>query len=262
TYAKRNCNPSYRDYIGRSFDNSENPDINGLLGGFYQSKTGYVDIPSLLRLLKDYFIQNGCYLSKKFSYQSVSLTSNKLTVDTYSSHRIIFCEGYRLRSNPWFAGLPIIPTKGEILSLRSSNFRSSNIISNGHWLLPLKQDLYRFGASFEPHREDTLASNNVRLQLLEKLSRMVTSNPAFDVIGHSAGIRPCTQDRMPLIGMHPRFQQIGVFNGFGSKGLLTIPYFADLFSRSIRNIDHVHHEASISRFSYQRENNVFGKTCT
>jgi glycine/D-amino acid oxidase-like deaminating enzyme len=40
------------------------------------------------------------------------------------------------------------------------------------------------------------------------------------------GVRPATIDRKPVVAWHPRMPNVGLFNGFGSKGALLIPYFA------------------------------------
>ena len=136
-YSKRSQDQNYSPYLGKSFSTADNPDIINPLGGFFQQQTGYVDSPKLLKNLKDYFIQTNSYLKDRVSYESFSFDSKTVKYKSYVSDRIIFCEGYKLKHNPWFKGLPIVPTKGEILSLNINSFSYPNMINNGNWLLPL-----------------------------------------------------------------------------------------------------------------------------
>ena len=51
----------------------------------------------------------------------------------------------------------------------------------------------------------------------------------YDITDHKAGVRPATKDRRPYLGVHPQQQNVFIFNGWGSKGVLLIPYFAEKF---------------------------------
>jgi glycine/D-amino acid oxidase-like deaminating enzyme len=46
------------------------------------------------------------------------------------------------------------------------------------------------------------------------------------ILKHKAGLRPATFDRKPFIGFHDKHKNVAIFNGFGSKGVSLIPYFA------------------------------------
>ncbi len=52
----------------------------------------------------------------------------------------------------------------------------------------------------------------------------------FEVVGHVAGVRPIVTGRKPVIGWHPTILNLAVFNGLGSKGSLTAPFFADMLA--------------------------------
>ena len=47
------------------------------------------------------------------------------------------------------------------------------------------------------------------------------------MIGHHAAVRPVVDAGFPVLGRHPRFQQLAYFNGLGSKGSLLAPFFAE-----------------------------------
>ena len=48
----------------------------------------------------------------------------------------------------------------------------------------------------------------------------------FEIIAQQAGVRAVSFDRNPMLGLHPRDPRLVLFNGFGSKGALLIPYYA------------------------------------
>ena len=52
----------------------------------------------------------------------------------------------------------------------------------------------------------------------------------FEVIDHQAAIRPTVKDRRPFIGNHPKYPNLGIFNGFGTKGASLVPFWASHFA--------------------------------
>jgi glycine/D-amino acid oxidase-like deaminating enzyme len=53
---------------------------------------------------------------------------------------------------------------------------------------------------------------------------------SFEVLDHRAAIRPTVKDRRPLLGRHPQFPQLALFNGLGTKGASLAPYWANHFA--------------------------------
>ena len=52
----------------------------------------------------------------------------------------------------------------------------------------------------------------------------------FEVLEHRAAMRPVVRASRLLMGLHPARDDVGFFNGLGSKGVLTAPYFARQFA--------------------------------
>ncbi len=71
---------------------------------------------------------------------------------------------------------------------------------------------------------------------------------SFEIVEHQAGIRPTVNDRRPLIGLHPKYTAVGVFNGLGTKGVMLAPYFANQFFDFLENKIPLHKEVDIARF--------------
>ena len=70
----------------------------------------------------------------------------------------------------------------------------------------------------------------------------------YEVIEHSAGIRPTTIDRRPIIGSHPNYKNIYVFNGLGSRGILLAPTLSCWLYNHIYKRSLISKEVDIKRF--------------
>ena len=70
----------------------------------------------------------------------------------------------------------------------------------------------------------------------------------FEVVDQKAGVRPATRDRMPFIGIHPEHSQIGIFNGFGTKGVSLVPYLANQFVSMLKKQANLDPVVNIRRF--------------
>ena len=67
------------------------------------------------------------------------------------------------------------------------------------------------------------------------------------MVGHSAGVRPCTATTRPHLGRHPQDGRLLCFNGFGSKGYALSPYFARHFADFLEGKTELDKEADLSR---------------
>jgi glycine/D-amino acid oxidase-like deaminating enzyme len=110
----------------------------------------------------------------------------------------------------------------------------------------LDKQRIRLGASFDREHlntEPTLKAKNTLLQSLEHSGIQLFE---LSVIDHLANIRPCTLDKQPFIGEHPKQPQLAIFNGFGAKGSLQIPKLSQLFADAL--INHSPYPLSIARY--------------
>lgn len=228
---KRLDNPDYRDYLGAIMP----PDtsINNLtmpFGCLQQQQTGYLLTRPLLACLRDFFIARQCYRPAALDYRDIQLQP-ELRWQDISPRRIIFCEGYHATQNPWFSWLPFQPVKGEILTLEHHGGLPDKILNFGDWLIPLNSRHIRVGATFDRDNLDSVPTERGKNALLGALKSLSPPLAQATLITHQAHVRPCTLDKQPFIGPHPRHPQLAIFNGFGAKGSLQIPlhgrYFAD-----------------------------------
>jgi len=227
SYQKRREDPNYLDYLEAKLKPA--PDsIHAPLGIIQQKQTGYLLTQKLLSCLKKYFQEQQCYQACQFNYQDLQL-NNTVTWQGITAQKVIFCEGYQAIYNPWFNYLPFQLAKGEILTMSTEQVLIPEMLNYGHWFIPLDAHRFRTGASFDNTILDTQASTQAKQQLLETLRQTYPAlNPAT-LEQHQANIRPTTLDKTPFIGHHPTHKNLIIFNGFGAKGSLQIPYYSQHF---------------------------------
>lgn len=233
-------------YFGESFAHHDN--VKAPLGGFMQQETGYIEIKPLLAAIKSWLIENKQYSNENLNCDQISIEEHCLRIGQYSADNIIFCEGYQLKENPWFNYLPLTPDKGEMLTFKGDLGLSDHIINGAYWLIPTHNGDYRFGATHEHDQLDEKNTKEKRKLLDQGLSGLInTADQAID-IKQIAGVRPATQDRMPLIGTHNSHKNLHVFNGFGARGSLTIPYYAQILCDNLTANVSLPIDANIKRF--------------
>lgn len=196
--------------------------------GVWVNKAGWVDVVKLLRVSRDYFEAKGL-----------------LKIGVCTEPKGIYCEGFHGQQNPLWSCLPFLPAKGELMEIRSSQPSQEYILNKNGFVLPLGNQQFKVGATYswkEYSNETTpeaLADLQVKLQVM--------GVDSYEILVQKTGIRPATQDRRPFVGFHPSLEA-GIFNGFGSKGVSLMPYFAKQWTDEILSRSSVHSEVSIRRF--------------
>jgi len=217
-------------------------------GGFSQKQTGYVNLPLVLADLREWLRQRNAYLEQAIEHTQIQVDGGIPRINGNEGTQLVFCEGYRLQQNPWFKALPLQPDKGEFLQLRSEKRLCEHIINGAHMLIPLAEGGYRLGATHEHKQIDDLPTEQARTQLLDGLQNLLADTDGIEVTAQQAGVRPATSDRHPFIGPHPEYPQLWVFNGFGARGALSIPWHAERFAAHLLNGTPIPAEADIRRY--------------
>src|SRR5690606_10936816 len=103
--------------------------------------------------------------------------------------------------------------------------KTDAIIKSDIFILPIGDDLYKVGATYNWSDKTTIPTEGAKQELLEGLKG--TINCEFEVVEHFAGIRPTVRDRKPLVGGHFEHSNLYVLNGLGTRGVMQAPYYAE-----------------------------------
>jgi glycine/D-amino acid oxidase-like deaminating enzyme len=237
---KRLDQPDYQTYLGSLTETS--PILQkhtSPFGILTQKQTGYLITRQLLGCLKQFFISKNSYRLANFDYRELQLEPS-LSWQSLHPKQIIFCEGHNATMNPWFSYLPFQLVKGEILTLEHQNQLPDKLLNFQHWLIPLNKTQFRIGATFDRDNLNNLPTELGKHELLNALGALLPQLGSTNLLHHQANIRPCTLDKQPFIGRHPQYPQLSIFNGFGAKGSLQIPWYSQNFADYLLNKSPLH----------------------
>lgn len=229
----------------------DHPFVKNPFGGLEITNAGYVDVSTLLTVLRDYFMENDLVIEDQVSYDDIKLQESKVTWKDIKAEKMIFCEGAYGINNPWFKWLEFKLVKGEIITIKA-NLSLNKILNHKIWMLPLDNQTYKVGATFQWDYKNSSPSPNGLKQLTGNLKKIIDIE--YSVIDHEAGIRPASYDVRPFIGLHPEHPQIGIFNGLGSKGVSLSPYFAEEFIHHLEAGKELNKEVNIKRVIASEKN--------
>ena len=144
--------------------------------------------------------------------------------------------------------MPLKPAKGEIITIETEGLEiGTDIINKNAFIMHLKNNTYKFGATYNwDDLNDTNSESGLK-DLESKIEKII--NCQFEIVNQEAGVRPSVIDRRPVLGRHPKHENLFIFNGMGTKGVMLAPYFAQKLINFIRFNEHLNEEVNVLRFN-------------
>lgn len=246
TYLAQTADSSISQYVTESVDNQKyQPFIHNPFGGLEVTKSGWIDVPVFLEAIRFFFHERKQYIEADINYKELKISDQEVSWRGESFRKLICCEGPHAHENPLFGWLPYNPVKGQTLEVAMDNYPISNIVNQGVFIMPVESNLYRIGATYTWHDIDWQTTEDGKAFLEQKLQGLLKA--PYRIVGQRVGIRPASKDRRPLIGLHPVFSTVGIFNGLGTKGVSLAPYFANQFADSLEGRKELDPEVNIER---------------
>tara|TARA_R110002126_G_scaffold411_13_gene2725 strand:+ start:895 stop:1932 length:1038 start_codon:yes stop_codon:yes gene_type:complete len=210
-------------------------------------ETGKLDTKFLFDSYEKWLQQENLLYLETFDYDQLLIDSSFIEYKNIKATNIVFTEGYGLMQNPYFNYLPMQGSKGEYIVIKAKDLNERNIIKSSIFLIPLGNDLYKVGATYNRGQKDNKTTEEAKRELMTKLDSLLDCT--YEVVDHEAGMRPTVKDRRPLIGQHPEYHNLWVLNGFGSHGIAIAPWAArSLYDRIESNVSLLE-EINIARFT-------------
>lgn len=214
--------------------------------------TGYLEISTLIESYSKYLKSLNCYSTEAFDYNEIQFLESGIQYKDIQAKNIIFAEGFGLHANPFFNDLPLDGTKGELLIIKAPNLHLDVIIKSSVFILPIGNDLYKVGATYDWKDKTNNPTEEGKKELVDKLKELISCD--FEIVEHFAGVRPTVKDRRPLVGTHPIHPQLHVLNGLGTRGVMLGPYLANQLFQHIENGAPLENEINIER-CYKKSRN-------
>lgn len=223
--------------------------ISSVVGDFgfgevYQ--TGRIDTKVLVTAYRKHLEQTNQIRYEQFNYDNVSSANNEIDYGNITAQYIVFTEGYGIVHNPFFNYLPLNEAKGELITIHAPELSINFLLKSTLFVLPLGEDLYKVGATFNWKDKTGTPSEDGKNELIEKLKNVITV--PYTIVDQSAGIRPTVKDRRPMIGIHPKNERMAVLNGLGTRGVMIAPTMAEDLFHHIENKKPLDLDVDVKRF--------------
>lgn len=205
-----------------------------------------INIALLIKASRAYLNEKGFLLKRAVSLSDFQLAS-RVKYEDYSAVGIIFAEGWKVIKNPMFSNLPFSPAKAEALICNIDNYTIEEIVKNKKFIVPLESGRCWIGSTYEWKFENDEGNLDKQTELKQYLEKYL--NRSYQVLDSLTAIRPSTKDRRPIIGRHPEFSNVYLFNGLGTKGISLAPYWSQQLTSLILNRKDLQDEVEIVRYS-------------
>lgn len=209
-------------------------------------KGARLDTKKYLSLSHQLFLDKNHYIEGSLDYKELKLGINSSKYDGKEYKFIIFCEGYKMKDNPYFNFLPLNLCKGEVLTLKTDH-QLNGCYQKNNFIMPIDEQSVKVGSNYEWEDLTEIPTEKTKEALLEKMNQVVSFD--FEIENHQAGIRPTVKDRRPFLGNHPEHKNLFVFNGLGTKGVSLAPFMANHLLEHILENKELMKEVDIKRFN-------------
>ncbi|MBD0824722.1 NAD(P)/FAD-dependent oxidoreductase [Aestuariibaculum marinum] len=238
--------PILSQYLSTEIVKNTNPSVDAPFGFGEVLETGRIDVKTLVEAYKSQLQENNKLIDNLFDYEELMIEEGGVRYQEIKATHIVFAEGFGIKQNPFFNHLPLNPAKGELLIIHAPQLKIDYVLKAGAFLIPLGEDRYIVGATYEWKDLTNQPSETAKEELLEKLQKII--HCPFTVVNQVAGVRPTVKDRRPLVGVHSEYSNIYVLNGLGTRGVMIGPYVASQLYNFIENNIPLEAEIDIKRF--------------
>ena len=240
------ADPDFKDYIINDYKFEQISKFNFHHGYTIITKAANVNTIKYLKAYRNWLLSEKCIRKTEFQFEKLVIKKQKVIYEDIEANNIIFCEGWTGFRNPYFSKLQFLPSKGELLTIHCPDLAIDEIINSGIFMLPVGGNLYVVGSTYTWNDFTEKPTQNRKMELSKKLNKILKSD--YKIVDHQAGIRPSVQSRRPFIGRHPKFPNILIFNGMGTKGLSLAPYFAEHFVKHLLHKEALNNEVNIQQY--------------
>ncbi|MCF0063654.1 FAD-binding oxidoreductase [Dyadobacter chenwenxiniae] len=247
TYLAQTADPTIAFYIKQSGDLADLSDyIHADFGGLEVIKSGWIDLPLLLEQSRNYFLENDWLVDEQFEFNGLSVSKEAIVWKGKTFGKLVLCQGFMALENDFFSWLPFTPVKGQILEIETDVALQDYIVNQGIFMFPVGEKVSRVGATYSWEPLDWEPTEEATAELKEKLDTLLKI--PYQVKSEVAGIRPSVRDRRPLIGVHPEYDNVAIFNGLGTKGVTLAPFFANELAQHLENGKELNPLVNIQRY--------------
>lgn len=223
--------------------------IDGLItpyGFGILKNVGRVAGESLLSDYKEYLLKKDLLRNQKFDYKQLAIDTKKLSYQDIEADQVVFCEGPYLHQNPFFNYLPMQEAKGEMLVIKVPDLAIDFTIKSSVFMVPFGNNIFVVGATYNWEDKSFDPSLRAKKELEKKLQSFLQL--PYKILDFKVGLRPTIKDRRPLLGKHPKYPNLAILNGLGTRGVIIAPAIAKELLDHLENGEPIQAEMNIDRY--------------
>lgn len=231
-FLSRSEDELYSKYFSKETDFSQ---MDGIISKPLQygeiQHSFHVHLKDILTTFREYWEKKNAYLDEFMNYSDLKINQDGYKYKAYHFNRIVFCEGYLAKDNPFFDKLHMQPAKGEVLLIKIPEAGFKKMYKDKVFFVHQYDDIYWVGSGYEWNFLSEQPTKEAREVLIEEINRVLKI--PYEIIDQKAAVRPATANRRPLLRVHSEHPGMYLFNGLGTKGSSLAPFFARQFARYI-----------------------------
>jgi len=233
-------------YVANVFSKSVfGTQVHDPLGGVLLKQCGYLDVRTFMNSISEELRNSQSYREETFNDLLLEINNDCVSYSGIKADKIIFCCGTAQLKSSRFGNVPIRPLKGETLTVALDE-PPELIFNRGVYIVPISQNNYRVGATYETKNLSEAITEAGRMELQQKLMDLLKI--PYRILEQDWGFRPTTPDRKPILGYYPESKNVVIFNGLGTKGVSLAPYFSALLAEWLLGSGEIQPEVNIKRF--------------
>lgn len=187
-----------------------------------------VDNTLLLNEWRKVLEKHQCITTGLFDPEQLCYQDGPLKYQGIPYSKIIFCTGVAAQDSPLFSKLRFTHNRGDVLLIRATQLDPHYIYQKDKVrLLPRADHSFWCGSNYLWDYEDMIPNQEWAEHTIDQLRHWLQN--AFEVKDHFCAKRPTTAGQIPFIGWHPRFPNVGICNGLGTKGFSAGPLWMENF---------------------------------
>lgn len=203
-----------------------------------------IDVENFFKDMFNYFDGKSVLINESFDHDSMD-TENS-TYKDFKFKKIVFCEGIHTKDNPYFNTIPVLPNKGHCLEVKLDEPIDPYIIKKKHFLFSLSDNRFYYGGTYDRFDQSEEIDPEFVNELETGLQAFYKGNYSINKV--KTAFRATVDDRRPILGTHPKFTNLHIFNGLGARGVLNGTYFSKVMLDYLENDIDLDPEIDVKRF--------------
>lgn len=230
------------------------PGIKCVNGGLWLPIGLTVDVGKYMAAYARYLKNRGLSILTNNEPQSISKETKwriELKDSSVSARHLVFATGHHIAESSFWDWLPVNLIKGQVAKFETAYPLSfSHSISSLGYIARLKEEnTFVQGSTYEHDFEDLNPDKGGENYLRKRMRRTLPQlEKESEVVEQWAGVRTSTPNYKPILGEHPEKENLHVFAGLGSKGLLYGKFLAEHYAEHLTDGKDLYSEIDVARF--------------